>query len=360
MDLEVRRNDLATTLLVDAPTPDPTDGQALLRIDHFGLSTNNVTFGVMGDLLGYWRLFPTADPAWGRVPVFGFADVIASRHPDVAEGTRVFGYLPMSRHLLVEPAKANARGFLDSAAHRRDVMATVWNHYQNVTDAHETPAAEARRSLLRPLFVTGFLIDFVADHDGFGADTVVISSASAKTAIATAQCMAERGDRRVVGLTSPARAAFAAGLGVYDDVLTYDEAGDVPGHAAVFVDIAGLLPARDAVHARFGERLVHSMTVGMSNVPDPERILAPQPEQGPTPEVFYAQLQVAKRASEWGQARFDQQLDKAWARFTIFTATWLDIKVGAGPEAVEAAWRRLLDGGIDPASGLDLTMWPPS
>ncbi|HRW39779.1 MAG TPA: DUF2855 family protein, partial [Aquihabitans sp.] len=107
VDLEVRTDDLHHIRAVDRPVAEPGEGQVLLAIDTFGLSTNNVTFALTGDLLGYWRLFPASEPGWGRVPAFGFADVIASRHPGVAEGERVFGYLPMSEHLLVEPALAD-------------------------------------------------------------------------------------------------------------------------------------------------------------------------------------------------------------------------------------------------------------
>ena len=42
--------------IVDQAIPEPAEGQALLAIDTFGLSTNNVTFAVTGDLLGYWKL----------------------------------------------------------------------------------------------------------------------------------------------------------------------------------------------------------------------------------------------------------------------------------------------------------------
>ena len=206
MDLEVRLVEPGTVRAVHADAVELAEGQVLLAVDTFGLSTNNVTFAVTGDLLGYWRLFPASEPGWGRVPVFGFADVAASRHPEVAEGTRVFGYLPMSEHLVVAPAKVDDRGFLDGSSHRRDVMATVWNHYQRIAEG--TARADAVRSLLRPLFVTAFLIDdYLDDHDGFGADVVVITSASAKTAIATAHQLRSRGALRVVGLTSAAHVA---------------------------------------------------------------------------------------------------------------------------------------------------------
>jgi hypothetical protein len=357
VDLEVRIGDLAQVRGVDGPTPEPADGQALLAIDTFGLSTNNVTFGVTGDLLGYWKLFPASEPGWGRVPVFGFAEVVASRHPGVEEETRLFGYLPMSDRLLVEPARVDDRGFLDGAAHRRDVMATVWNHYQPVEPAGGR--ADAVRSLLRPLFITGFLIDdFVADHDGFGADVVVITSASAKTAIATAHQMRRRGDRRVVGLTSPAHVEAVRALDAYDEVLPYAAAGEVAGARAVLIDIAGRIDARDAVHERFGDELAHSMTVGLSNVPDAARLLAPPPATGPAPEIFYAQLQIAKRAEEWGQAVFDERLEAAWECFVAFTFGWLHIERVEGPDAVVAAWQRLVAGELDPMAGLQLSLRP--
>ena len=355
MDLEVQIADLAQVRSVELAQPEPAEGQVVLGIDTFGLSTNNVTFGVTGELLGYWKLFPASGPGWGRVPVFGFADVVASRHPGVEEGTRVFGYLPMSDALLVEPARVDERGFLDGSAHRRDVMATVWNHYQHVEPA--TDRADAVRSLLRPLFVTGFLIeDFVEDHDAFGADTIVITSASAKTAIATAHEARQRGIRRVVGLTSPAHVATVEALGAYDEVLPYDAAGSVPGDRAVLIDIAGRIDARDAVHERFGDALGHSMTVGLSNEPVASRLLAPPPEVGPAPEIFYAQLQVAKRAQEWGQDAFDARLETAWDRFVAFTEAWLRIERVEGPEAVAAAWQRLVAGDVDPMAGLQLSL----
>lgn len=358
LDVEIRRDELGSTRVVDGPVAEPSAGQVLLRIDRFGLSTNNITFGVTGELLGYWKLFPSVDVAWGRVPVFGYADVVDSRHPDVVEGARLFGYLPMSRFLLVEPAKVDARGFLDGAAHRRDAMATVWNHYQQVPSSGVSAIDEARRSLLRPLFITGYLIaDFIVDNDGFGADTVVIASASAKTAIATAHCLRAQRGPRVVGLTSPAHVAFVEGLGVFDEVLTYDRSTEVPAERAVFVDIAGRVDARDAVHARFSDRLAHSMTVGLSNVPDTARLAAPPPTEGPSPQTFFAQLQVAKRAAELGREAFDGLLDAEWERFAAATGTWLTIRTGAGPDDVVAAWLALLAGDVDPATGYDLTVW---
>jgi len=61
-DVEVVRNDLRQARIVDgAPIPaDPADGTAVVRIEAFALTANNVTYGAVGDLVGNWRSFPAS------------------------------------------------------------------------------------------------------------------------------------------------------------------------------------------------------------------------------------------------------------------------------------------------------------
>src|ERR1700753_2807730 len=117
-DLLVDRADLTHTSLVDVAPPAPGPGQVVLAVDRVGMTANNVTYAVFGDAMHYWDFFP-APPGQGRVPLWGFAEVAASRHPDVGEGTRLYGSLPTSSHLVVEPAKVDAKGFRDASAHRQ-------------------------------------------------------------------------------------------------------------------------------------------------------------------------------------------------------------------------------------------------
>ena len=81
IDFLVRRNDFTQTRWVEAQRRAGSalePGEVLLRVDRFGLTANNITYGVVGDLMGYWNFFP-APEGWGRIPVWGFADVVASR-----------------------------------------------------------------------------------------------------------------------------------------------------------------------------------------------------------------------------------------------------------------------------------------
>jgi len=166
MDLYVNRTDLHRTQVVDRPAEALDPGQARLRIERFGLSANNITYAVIGDMLHYWDFFP-ADEGWGRVPVWGYATVVESRHDGVATGTRVFGFLPMSDELVITVGRVDARSITDAAPHRSP-MAAAYNRYTLAPPGGEGgSAAEDQRMLLYPLFFTSFLVDdFLADNPG--------------------------------------------------------------------------------------------------------------------------------------------------------------------------------------------------
>ena len=60
-DFLVRRDDLRTCRVADSATPELEEGQALLRVQRFGLTANNITYAVFGDGMRYWDFFPAAD-----------------------------------------------------------------------------------------------------------------------------------------------------------------------------------------------------------------------------------------------------------------------------------------------------------
>jgi len=351
MDIEIKRSDLQAVRVVDEPVPGPGPGEALLRIDEFALTSNNVTYGVIGHLLGYWDFFPThdGDEAWGRIPAFGFAQVERSGHPDVAVGTRVFGYLPMSTHLLVAPDKVDDRGFMDSTPHRR-AMSSVYNHYRRVdSDPTYDAAREAEQMLLFPLFMTSFVVeDLLADDERTVGADVVVSSASSKTSIGVAFLCGARGASTVTGLTSSQHRSFVDGLGVYDRVLSYDEADGLPSTPTTYVDVAGNVPVREAIHRHLGDQLVSSMIVGGSHW---DRMTPTGELVGPRPEFFFAPDRVTRRTADWGAAGLDERINQAWHDYLGFVDRWLGIRRTAGPDGVIEVWHELLAGASDPAVG---------
>lgn len=354
VDFEVRRDDWQQCRVVEAAPAALADGQVLWRVDRFALTANNVTYALTGDLLGYWSFFPAA-PGWGRLPVMGFGDVLRSRHPEVAEGTRAFGFYPMSTHLLIDAGEVRRGQILDVVAHRRGTALAYRQYVPTDADPLYDPAREDALLLLRGLFLTSFLVDdFLADQGGFGARQFVVSSASSKTAIALAHQLRRRAAGAVIGLTSARHRAFVAGLGCYDEVLPYGELGglaaDVP---TAFVDHSGDAAVVRDVHQHWRERLVYSGIVGATHWDRGGR-QADLP--GAAPAFFFAPAQLEKRQAEWGPAGFQARLGDAWRAFLAFSDGWLEVVRGRGPAAVERVYRAVLEGRAEPRQGHILSL----
>jgi NADPH:quinone reductase-like Zn-dependent oxidoreductase len=342
-DLLIDKSDLRRASIAPAVVPDLGEGQARLAIERFALTANNITYAVFGQAMRYWDFFPTVE-GQGRIPVWGYATVEASNHPDLAVGQRFYGYYPMSTHLTVTPRKTRG-GFADVASHRID-LPPVYNQYQLA----EPAPLDDHQALLRPLFITGFLIeDFLDENDLFGARSVLLTSASSKTAISLAFQLKQRGKARVVGLTSSRNAAFVEALGYYDQVVTYDAVPTAPiEEPVVVVDFAGDAPLLRAVHERFGDALAYSCLVGGTHW-EAERGGGDLP--GPKPIFFFAPDRIRKRAADWGPGGLDERHDAAWAPFVADAPRWMTVAHGEGPDAVAAAYAAVLEGRAGPEEG---------
>jgi Protein of unknown function (DUF2855) len=337
-ELRVRRDDLATCELVEAESEreDLGAGEAQLLIERFALSANNITYATFGDRLGYWRLFP-APEGWGRIPAWGYALVVASRSAALAEGRRMFGLVPMGTYVTVRPA-AHPVGFVDAAPHRAE-LSPVYNQYLSVEGEGDDAAL-----VMRPLFGTSVLLDLLLAEAGFEeARTVVLTSASSKTAYGLAHLLRKR-PVDTIGLTSAPRRGWVEGLGLYDAVLAYEEVDDLeaPG-GGVLVDFAGDQALVRRVHEQFGDALTRSILVGFTHrhLPAEE---APLP--GPVPQFFFAPDEIIRRGRELGL-----RYAEAWRDFAPVAERTMRIeRVTDGDELVRV-YRELLEGRVDPAVG---------
>jgi hypothetical protein len=346
-DFLVKRDDLRQCRITESGPPALEPGQALLRVDSFGMTANNVTYGVMGEAMSYWNFFPAEDN-WGRVPVWGFAEVERSEADGVEVGTRVYGYLPPSSHLVVTPADADPSGFVDASPHRAELPSAYHRYLATDEDVFYRPDTEAIQILLRPLFFTSFLIDDQLDDEGLtGRGPIVMASASSKTALAAAFMLARRDGVELVGLTSPRNTEFVAGLGIYDRTVAYDDIGSLERGPATFVDFAGDAAVRQAVHTHYGDDLVHSMAVGVTHWED---FAGGGELPGPQPTVFFAPTRVTKRAADWGREGLEQRVADAWHPFCEWTGGWLKTIPGQGFEALQGAYLEVLEGRVAPST----------
>jgi uncharacterized protein DUF2855 len=230
-------------------------------------------------------------------------------------------------------------------------MSEVYNRYAiAATDTLHDGARESQRMLLYPLFMTSFVIDdFFSDNHDFGATTVVISSASSKTAIGVAHLMGLRGGPQVIGLTSPGNLDFAQSLGCYDRLVTYDDVAALPSGPAVYIDMSGSGSVRHDVHSHFGDGLKFSSAVGITNWDDMAGGSGPLP--GPAPEFFFAPSQLEKRSGEWGREEMDRRVLEAWTRYSSWTDNWMTIVEHEGAAALAGLWSEMLPGRVDPSLG---------
>ena len=364
----IARGDLHQTAW--QPDPDASrplaEGEARLAIEQVALTANNITYAAFGEAMKYWQFFPAPQDGWGCLPVWGFATVAESRAEGLAPGRRVWGYLPLGTHLVVRPGRVRAGGFMEQSPHRAELAAAYQAYSFCEADPAWSPALEGLQAVLKPLFLTAFLLDdFLATEGFFGARRLLLSSASSKTAYATAFCLARRarGERpEIVGLTSEGRRSFVEGLGCYDLTLGYGDLETLdPAVPSVYVDFAGDAGLRRRVHGHLRESLAYSSSIGGTHW---RELGSGGGLPGPRPTLFFAPAQAKKRSAPppegWGADGLATRLGEGWLAFLDAvqqgTEPWLTIVPHAGAAAAEASYRALLDGTADAREGVMLSL----
>ncbi len=285
----------------------------------------------------------TRPEGWGRIPVWGYADVVASEHADIDTGERLFGYWPMSRYALLTPAQVDASTVVEGAPQRQQLNPFYNRYMRCAADPAYQADQEDWHSVFRPLGITGFLLDaFLGEHDFWGAQTVMLSSASSKTATCLAHFLHARGDCEVLGLTSASNLEYVRNSGCYDRVLEYAEIESHPAETpTVFVDMAGDAEVLARVHEHFNTSLCKSITVGGTHW---QAIAAPQALPGPEPEFFFAPSHIQDRIKDWGPGEFQQRFARAWSLLLPKVQAGIDLVHGEGMDALEDVYRAMLEG----------------
>jgi hypothetical protein len=356
LTLQVDRARHADTRALEADLPALAPGQVRLRVERFAVTANTVTYATTGHVLGYWDFFPTGAPGWGCVPAMGWAAVVESQHPGVGVGGRYYGWYPMARYVDMS-VTPTADGLRDDGPHRA-AHAPVYRAYVATDrDPFYQPGADAedRHALLRGLFITGWLAeDYFADNGWFGAQRVLVLSASSKTAVGFAHCADARAGVEVIGVTSARNHAFTHALGCYDEVVCYEDIAAIPAASPIVsIDMSGSGPVLAAVHRHFGAQLVHSMAIGLSHHESQRAAALP----GPKPAFFFAPTQVKKRVQDWGPRGYQERIGSALGRFVGWSRGWLRVERSSGPAAAAAVWREVHAGRVPPDAGHVVTMW---
>ncbi len=351
LTIHVNKADLGETRIADIAAAPLAANAVRLRVESFAVTANNVTYAVIGDMFGYWNFFPAPD-GWGVVPMWGHAVVEASNHGEIGIGERVYGYLPMGTHLDVLPGKVSDGQFTDMAEYRQP-MSLFYNQYSRLAaDPEHDPSREDARMLFGPLFKTGFLIESMFAREGwYGAEALVMTSASSKTAMSLASvAKATSPQIRRIGLTSPGNVDFVEGTGLYDEVIAYGDLSVLPPVRSVSVDFAGNAGVLRAIHSVLDGQLAYSCTVGVTHVGAREGSGDPLP--GPAPILFFAPDHATTTVKALGPQGFAEAVAARWREFVTRTDAFMKVDHRQGVEAARDAYRATLAGMADPAVGI--------
>lgn len=355
ISLLVDKHKITETMIQDSPVPVVNDGEVLFHIEKYAFTTNNITYAVTGHKLGYWDFFPAKEP-WGTVPVWGFAKVVQSKDPDVMVGTRYYGYWPMGEYLKVVPGQKNPFGFSDVSVHRQ-ALAPIYNYYSAIdTDQSYATDIEDYIPIIRPLFTTSFLnYYYIKDLDFSGADQVVLTSASSKTALGVAYMLQQNKSidgKTIVGLTSKRNVAFVEKTGFYDEVVSYDDMNnEVQKRSTIVVDLAGSGLILNQLEDILDDRLKFISLIGLT---DYKAGIASKNKE--KTQFFFAPTQAQKVYKEWGVSKANMEISKALKAFINIAQEWISLSYIESYEDLGMLYHEMLAGHVNPSMGYVVTI----
>lgn len=369
-EFQTHKNDITKNRLVDVGNraEDFTlgAGEVLVKIERFSFTANNVTYGAVGEQIGYWEFFPphlvvddAADDKWGIVPVWGFAEIVASNNPDIQIGERSYGYFPLADFVKMLPTRVTDERFFDGTPHRSELPA-VYNSYDRLGADSGNATDDNLRALLNPLYGTSFcLVDALQEEAFHHAEQVVILSASSKTAIGLAFGLSLiEGDRpAIIGLTSPGNIVFVEKVGSYDEVIGYDGLDALLNKPSVLVDMSGNRAVIGALHGALGDNMCWCYNVGLTHWDDSKTKNDPAAAQliQERSAMFFAPGHIARRAKEWGATTFNQKVAEFLAEGMAHAGGWMQVHETKGLSQFGPIYDRVVKGDMLAEEGIIIT-----
>ncbi|KAF9471784.1 hypothetical protein BDN70DRAFT_887735 [Pholiota conissans] len=396
---------------VIAVSPIPAECPAnhvLIKVDRFGFSANNITYQALGEQphFRYFDFHPapesedgTVSPrTHGLIPVWGFGTIVKSSHPKLQEGERVYGYLAPTRYLLlpVSPSDVNKFSFYVPRPHLPADRRPYNQILRCASDPQYTPTpiAEDLTMLYRPLFWTSFWCEDWLHSSGYrgGVSTILISSASSKTAFCLAYIIGKRIRRgeadkntKVIGLTSKKNLEFTKKLKLYDEVLEYGSFTSAPSFHGkpsskwIYIDVAGNEAINTAINAHFASpytaQLVASIVLGFTTLSPSSAestsvdwskntfdATSSPTESTPSPfppkvEHFFMPEWLDVRRHQIPIMEIFRRQNDAWKELMQDCPVWVELEHTYGAAEVQAVYQRLSSSGLGPDKGLIWSLW---
>lgn len=358
-EFQTHKKDLKQSRIINVAASTISDNEVLVKIDRFAFTANNITYAVMGNQLRYWEFFNANDDQdnqWGIIPVWGFADVVESNNDELAVGERLFGYFPPANELVMTPSKVTSSSFLEASTHRAE-LAPGYNTYRRVNnEPGYDKAGDNERMLLFVLHLTSFcLYDLLQSKDWYGAEQVVIISASSKTSTGLAYGLADDANApKIIGLTSERNIDMVNSINSYDDVLSYDNLENIDASKpTVIIDMSANTVVLSRLHKHLGDNMRFTSNVGLTHWDEPRDfggIIGERSQQ------FFAPGYIQKRMKDWGPEEFGQRSMSYVTNSIAKSRSWLKIKEHHGIAGLTDIYGDVCSGNIDADEGIVIVM----
>jgi len=358
-EFQVKKTDFTQTRIVNNPnltvnTPLETN-EIIVEIENFALTANNITYAVLGDKLGYWQFFPASDnddEQWGIIPVWGFANVVVSNSDEISVGEKLFGYFPPASLLKIQASNIKSQRLIDGSEHRK-LLPPGYNVYRRVSnESGYNPNFDDQRMLLFPLHITSYCLwDYLKDNHWFEAEQVIIISASSKTSIGLAYGLNEDETAPlVIGMTSNNNTEFVNKLGVYQQVISYNDIEKINKNIkTVIVDMSGNTQQLRKIDEHLNGNLQHCIQVGLTHWDEAQ---AEFPFKNTSSEMFFAPGHIQKRVAEWGPKVFESHSMDFMTNSAEHSANWLNFTHLNGLTSMPETYKKVCNGRMSPDQGV--------
>lgn len=171
----------------------------------------------------------------------------------------------------------------------------------------------------------------------------------------------QRETPKLIGLKSHKNLPFFHSLGIYDQVLSYDQVDQIEtGVNTVNLNFSGDYDIIRRVHRHLEHDLVLSLNIGLAhweNVDSAADLLSPQPGVvGPMPMPFLMFNRIIEVEAKWGgdqlQDRFQQNLEP----FLKFVGCHMKLLTGKGDTDVTRLCGKVLNKRVAPDEGVLLSV----
>eukprot|EP00931_Biecheleriopsis_adriatica_P106107 TRINITY_DN8061_c1_g1_i1.p1 TRINITY_DN8061_c1_g1~~TRINITY_DN8061_c1_g1_i1.p1 ORF type:complete len:481 (-),score=111.08 TRINITY_DN8061_c1_g1_i1:17-1459(-) len=251
--------------------PDLGQGEVLMCVEKFALSQMALGYLLKGftrTFGAYHNFYKFPEDGLYRSACWGYGRVMESTHPKVAVGTRLYGLMPPARYQvmpvggIVPPGKNGEPALVELAMEDVPFNLRRFQEMQVVSDGAE-PQLEDWIIATKEIYTMAYYMDEQLLVDTGMINSVIISCASAKTALALAYCLRMREMRYVVGLTSKEHLEFVRSTELYHEVYSYEDVASLPNnHTVVYMDFKCDGELRQQITSRMGTNLMYNMVIG--------------------------------------------------------------------------------------------------